>query len=326
MKMHYLKTVFTGLILSTSCVIHIANAGVIKSSTGTNITQRTCPSVNANFSAYKAKWGSTILEHYAGYLPGNATTINEITPEAACIFNTQWEQYFPDAEPGSKISLQHVENNLDNAYLASADDEIWLDAVLDNSGLSLPEAHLVVTSAESERNSANLFSAQSYLWAGETTTLEFSAMFDFSMSTGTWGDGLDSLYGLRIGASQNLVLAEELLFPELWGDPLAQGAYHSSDDTDITDENINFRQLTIAFEVSDGDEFKLWAQTQAFALNGGWIDSANTMTTQLNVQGLSQEQSKQILASSLVVDVPEPSNLALFALGIIGLAARRFNH
>ena len=146
------------------------------------------------------------------------------------------------------------------------------------------------------------------------------------MSTGTWGGGLDSLYGLRIGASQNLVLAEELLFPELWGDPLAQGAYHSSDDTDITDENINFRQLTIAFEVSDGDEFKLWAQTQTFALNGGWIDSANTMTTQLNVQGLSQEQSKQILASSLIVDVPEPSNLALFALGIIGLAARRFNH
>jgi hypothetical protein len=125
------------------------------------------------------------------------------------------------------------------------------------------------------------------LWDGETTTLEFSALFDFSMSIGTWGADLDTIYNLTIGASKNLTLGEGLLFPESWGEPLAEGVYRSNSDQDITHNNINYRNLTISFEVIDGDDFQLFALSQAFALNGGWIDSANTMTSQLIVQGKS---------------------------------------
>ena len=313
------------LVLSAGCFVNIANAGLLKSTTNTNLTERDCPSVNNDFSAYKEKWGQIIVDNFSDYLPGNPTNNAEITPEAACIFNGQWEKNFDDANPGTKTSQQNIQTNVDSSYIENVDGDIWLRAQLDNSELSLPEAHLVVNSQESERNSANLFSGQSFLWSGESTTLDFTANFDFSMSTGNWGTGEDSFYNLYIGASIGMDFDQGSLFPD-WADVLASTSYSSIEDALITDETINYRSMTISFDVNDGDEFQLWGLSQAFALNGGWIDSANSMRTELAVQGLSPEESQQFFSQSLevVATVPEPSTLAIFALGMVGLASRRF--
>lgn len=313
------------IVLSSALLVSsFVNAGILKSTTNVNLTQRTCTAVGSDFNAYKAKWGTTIVEQYGQYL-GNPATVDDITPESACIFNTQWEKNHDDANPGIKISQQNIQTNVDSSYIENADGDIWLTAQLDNSELSLPEAHFVVNSQESERNSANLFSGQSFLWQGEDTILEFSANFDFSMSIGKWGESEDSFYGLDIGASFGMDFDQGWLFPDR-GDVIAFDSYRSTEDG-ITNEEVNFREMTITFDVSAGDEFQLWGLSQAFALNGGWIDSANSMTTVLAIQGQSEEQSKQIFAQSLSViptSVPEPSTLGIFALGMIALVSRRF--
>jgi hypothetical protein len=143
------------------------------------------------------------------------------------------------------------------------------------------------------------------------------------MSTGTWGVSLDSFYALRIGASMDMTFDAGQFDPESWGTELAIGEYTSAGDLGITNENINYRDLSISFEVNNGDHFQLWGLSQGFALNGGWIDSANTMRTQLAIQGKSLEESKQVFSNALSVEVPEPSTLVLFALGLIGLVRNR---
>ena len=324
MKLKLLNLAFVGLTFSISSLVNVANAGLVKSTTNVNLTQRTCHAVNQDFNAYKATWGQTILDHFSGSLPGNPATVEEISPEAACIFNTQWEKFFDGANPGTKNSLQRILTDVDSSYMENEDGDIWLRAQLDNTELSLPEAHFVVNSQEGERNSANLFSGQSFLWTGETTTLDFTANFDFSMSTGNWGESEDSFYGLEIGASKGMNFDDGWLFPDM-GEIMASAYYSSIGDELIIDESLNYRDMTISFEVSAGDEFQLWGLSQAFALNGGWIDSANSMRTQLNVAGLSTEESQQIFSQSLSVvpTVPEPSTLVIFALGVMGLVLRR---
>ena len=323
MKFTYFNATLISFILSASCLTSQAYAGIIKSTTNTNLTQRYCPSVNADFNGYKAKWGQVIIDSYGSYLPGAPTTIAEISPEAACIFNTIWETYYDGANPGTSASLQEIQNNINRSYLENLVGDIWLEAVLDNTQLALPEAHFVVNSQESERNSANLFSSQSYLWQGDTTTLEFSALFDFSMSIGTWGTSEDSMYGLQIGASKDLILSAGNLFPDSYGQELAIAVYQSTSDSLIINEEVNYRNLTLTFEVNKGDKFQLWGLSQAFALNGGWVDSANTMRTQLTIEGLSQAESNTIFANSLSIDVPEPSTIIIFTLGTLGLVLTR---
>jgi len=323
MKFTYFNATLIGFVLSACCLMPKAYAGIIKSTTNTNVTQRYCPSVTADFNAYKANWGQVIIDYYGSFLPGAPTTIAEISPEAACIFNTQWETFFDGANPGTVVSLQDIQNNINRSYIENAVGDIWLEAVLDNTQLALPEAHFVVTSEVSERNSANLFSAQSYLWQGDTTTLEFSAFFDFSMSVGAWGTGQDSLYGLHIGASKDLTLSASNLFPDSWGQELASATYQSTSDSLIINEDVNYRNLTVTFEVNKGDKFQLWGLSQAFALNGGWIDSANTMKTQLSVEGLNLADSNAVFASSLSVDVPAPSTLTILTIAMFGLVLRR---
>ncbi|MFT5636071.1 MAG: hypothetical protein ACI89T_001528 [Cognaticolwellia sp.] len=324
--MKFINAALVSSVFAVGCFVNIANAGLLKSTTNTNLTERNCSSVNDDFSAYKAKWGTVIVDNYSAYLPGKPTNNSEITPEAACIFNTQWEKYEDDSTPGTKVSQQNIQTNVESSYIENSDGDIWLKAQLDNSELALPEAHFLVNSQESERNSANLFSGQSFLWAGETTTLDFTANFDFSMSIGNWGAGEDSFYGLTIGTSIGMDFDQGWLFPDM-GDIIASDNYQSIEDLLITDETINYRSMTISFDVNNGDEFQLWGLSQAFALNGGWIDSSNSMKTQLAIEGLSVEDSQDVFTQSLKVvptSVPEPSTLAIFALGMIGLASRRF--
>lgn len=317
-----LNTLMLNGILALLCVIpSFAQAGILKSTTGVNITERHCPKVNADFDGYVQKWGDIIVNE--GLF--GRTHVSQITPDNACVFNTQWERFFPGAEPGTKTSLLNAQENVDKTYIENTDGDIWLSAELDNTDLALPEAHFVVNAQQDERNSANLFSAQSFLWQGASTTLQFTADFDFSKSTGQWGNDADSYYMLDIGASIGMTFGKNMLFPENWGNALSVANYSSRNDNNITNQLKNFRKIEISFEVNDGDEFQLWGESKAFALNGGWVDSANTMRTKLAVEGLSEQESEALFAKSLTVvsSIPEPSTIAMFALAIMGLVVRQ---
>ncbi|WP_448213289.1 hypothetical protein [Colwellia sp. MEBiC06753] len=324
MKHKTLRTLFYAVTSATILASFTSQAGLVKSSTSVNLTQRTCTSVADDFDGYIAKWGDTMSNPDHGFPFSNNKA--DLTPADACIFNTQWEVFFEGANPGTKISMDQISPNISSAYLENDDGDIWLQAELDDTELALPEAHFVVNADYGERNSANLFSAQSYLWSGETTTLEFSANFDFALSNGAWGNDPDSFYILQIGASQNMTFGEQL-FPEYWGESLDVSSYLSAEDNGIVDTSKNYRNMTISFEVNNGDEFQLWGLSQAFALNGGWVDSANTMTTSLGIKGIdSDEEVKAIFASSLsIVSVPEPPAIALMLFSLIVLL-RKLSH
>ena len=317
-----LNTLLLNGMLALLCVTSsFAQAGILKSTTGVNITERHCPKINADFDGYVQQWGDIIVNE--GLF--GRTHVSQITPNDACVFNTQWERFFPGAEPGTKTSLLNVQDNVDQTYIENIDGDIWLSAELDNTDLALPEAHFVVNAQQDERNSATLFSAQSFLWQGATTTLNFSAVFDFSKSIGQWGTDSDSYYFLDIGASTGMTFAPNMLFPDSWGNELSVASYSSENDSNIVNQLKNFRQIDISFEVNDGDEFQLWGESKAFALNGGWVDSANTMRTTLAVEGLSQQESEALFAQSLTVvpSIPEPATIALFIIALTGLVVRQ---
>ena len=311
--------------VSLTSMSFFASAGVITQTTGAGVFKRSCPSVSASFDTYKSKWGEAIAEFGQTYpMTGMPTAAQDLTPEAACIFNTQWEQYYEGAEPGTLAFDEIVSANLTEAFVTSADGSTWLQAMLDNTQLALPEAHFVVSSAEGERISANLFSAQTFLWTGETTTLEFTANFDFSMSTSLWGPDQDSSYNIWIGAATDMVFTEDGIFPSDWGNSFAEVSYSSIDDETIVDDSIYYRDISVSFTVNEGDQFNLYTGLQAFAMNGGWVDSANTMRSDLTIEGLTKEQSEEVFASSLqVVSVSEPGTIALCLMSLM-FVARRF--
>ncbi len=77
--------------------------------------------------------------------------------------------------------------------------------------------------------------------------------------------------------------------------------------------------LTITFDVDPGDKFWLWTQVQAFGLNGGFIDATHTVTSQLGVEGLSQEESNRMFATDLRQvpnQIPLPSGMVLLLTAV----------
>ncbi|MCC2616881.1 PEP-CTERM sorting domain-containing protein [Aestuariibacter halophilus] len=307
------------LLVSTS-----AQAAFVTTQTGVNVTQRSCSAVGE--PGYMSQWAPVIAQFGRDYGRGMPSNEADVTAEHACIFNTQWQQYFQEGEEGlgSRMTQQVVSTNELQAFLQNADGDIWLSAELDDSALTLPEAHFVVAADAFERNSANLFSYQEYEWSGEATTLTFTADIHFLMSNGLWDGANDSAYSLLIGAYQGLEIAAEALFPSNFGTALASASYSSRNDADIAADADTYRNISISFDVENGDRFGLTALSQAFALNGGYVDFANSLYTQLSVEGLSDQDSQQVFSGALQrVTVPEPSVLSLFGLALAGLFIRR---
>jgi len=80
--------------------------------------------------------------------------------------------------------------------------------------------------------------------------------------------------------------------------------------------------------VNNGDRFFLWTGAQAFAINGGFLNAANTITTDLRLQGddegtATQELFARALQPAPPTPVNAPATLALFSLGLAALGYSR---
>lgn len=63
-----------------------------------------------------------------------------------------------------------------------------------------------------------------------------------------------------------------------------------------------------------------------FAVGTNWLEEGEARTGNASTPyGGTQRYSYALEGSTLQVNVPEPSTLAIFALGLIGFASRRFN-
>ncbi|MDG1752475.1 MAG: PEP-CTERM sorting domain-containing protein [Thalassotalea sp.] len=241
---------------------------------------------------------------------------------------------FTDEEVGTLEVIQATGQN--QVTLGTNDGKYYANVILDESNLGLPQIKVKSESGDFERNSVNGYAATEYLWTGDAETLEFNMDFDFFTSGNSWdlsgaADFQDYIFNLTFGAAIGMQFDPSQTFPIDDGTILSEASFSTVGEPIIsgTIDSPYEGSLSVSFDVDTGDQFFLYGRVQAFGLNGGFADASHTVSSRLAVQGYTQEESLQIFTSALneavpSVDVPEPSTLAIFTLGIIGLASRRF--
>ncbi|WP_286265256.1 PEP-CTERM sorting domain-containing protein [Thalassotalea atypica] len=348
----------TALFTLTTITALSANAGLVTQHTSVQTYQRSCPGVaDANW----VKNWKPIVEWYYGIEQADADLMchfnggnqerhfnSDGTPKDA---NWRYDDAWPTGENGEAISgggeftaeqvgtLEIIASAgpEDMTTVGTKDGKYYAQVTLDDENLGLPEIKVKSESDEFERNSVNAFAATEYLWTGEDETLEFTANFDFFASGGAWALGdtpeiNDYLLGMEIGVATDMLFDVEQIFPTDWGNQIATAGYNTNNEPRVSgslEEPIE-GTVTVSFDVSAGDQFFLYGWIQAFGYNGGFVDASNTLTSQLAVQGQTQQQSQQIFAAALQAAppsdpnaIPEPSSLFLALLGFIGLAGRK---
>ncbi len=332
---------FTTLLLSAYSV----NAGVVTQYSSVQTYQRTCPGVaDPN---YVNDWRAAV-ETFYGLAPA------DVSADLICHFNggNQERMYNFDGTPklgyewmplgvpytSSDIGSLDIYSDFgsDGVTLDDPDGKYYADVTLDYTNLGLPQIKVLSDSNAFERNSVNAFAATEYLWTGADQTLSFTANFDFFNSGNLWSlpgaaDIYDYLYNVGFGASTDMTFDFVNVFPD-YGNIITQGYFSSNDESLIsaTAASPYAGTQTISFDVKTGDQFYLWGWTQAFGYNGGFMDASNTLTTELAVQGLSAEESKEIFATALqpapvISEIPEPSSILLMCLGLLGFTIRKRN-
>lgn len=198
--------------------------------------------------------------------------------------------------------------------------------LLDPSKFSLPEFKFEITSDTQQRNGVNLFAYQQYLWTGEDAVLEFTVDFNFLMSNDVWGSDVDSHYNVTVQLADD-IYASGGFFPTIDG-VLDSATFQSKSET-ILPTGAYFGSMSISQNVTTNQSFYLYTQVQSFAINGGFVDSTHTLTSQINGYDLSGAAlDDTVLASALQVqngpvEVSEPASIIILSVVLSGLAVRR---
>jgi hypothetical protein len=321
-----------------------ASAGLVTQYTSVGTYQRDCPGLSD--PNYLNNWGS-VIESFYGLAPG------ELSTDLACHFNGGNQKRFynndgtpinsdwglPDGVPFSDSEAGDVEIigdvGTDYASVSSDTDDhnYYAEVLLDADNLGLPQIKVMSDSDEFERNSVNGIAATEYLWTGAAQTLEYTVNFDFFASGDEWTmDGgasqNDYVFILEFGAATDMEFEGDL-FPSDWGNNITSDFYNTNDYApfDSSEDDPFEGSLTVSFDVETGDRFFLYGFVQAFGYNGGFVDAAHTVTSELAVSGLSEQDSLDVFSTSLQAapptSVPEPSTFMLSLIALVALVRRK---
>ncbi|MGQ8366430.1 PEP-CTERM sorting domain-containing protein [Glaciecola sp. 1036] len=293
-----------------------AQAGLISYHSATTITKSNCPEVDLD---YLNENRQQIEEHF-GY-DTNAVGLVMACEYAAIMSGSNDTDY--DKAIGGKYSRSSIRRNA------------YVESLLDDTELALPEIHMLAVAEENELIIGRTFAAQKYKWWGINQTLTFTADFDYLISE-TIHDNVQvsqyAWYEAAIAAITDLDVSSDPseVYPISIDENLLLGGdyYHSQSSPNSGQERGDDGRISFEFDVTFGMEFYLFGRGSIMAFNGGFLDSSHTLTSSLTVSGATEEESEAIISNNLTliktVSVPAPSTLAIFLLGALGLAFRRF--
>jgi hypothetical protein len=289
MKFNFINTALLALALSASCLSNVANAGLISHAAGTKAVARHCPDV----ADYVTCWNRT------------------------------------EQNPGAKDREVEI-NNASNDASSKTSGANWINTSFSGGEYTLPNVHLYSESTDSWTNFLFAFSYQEYSWEGDEDTLTIASDFNFTMTTGPgWPE--DSAYVAELSILRDITDGfdgrawKPIIRDE---DIILTDKYTSYEDQNIIAGEQQSRSISTNFDVKKGDTFYVMSHVKASANNGGWVDSEHSLYTNISAVNTSQTEMVQALSAIQRPDptaVPEPSTLAIFALGLMGIASRRFN-
>ena len=140
------------------------------------------------------------------------------------------------------------------------------------------------------------------------------------MSAGIWDDSPDSRYGLNVILAQNIQpneFPEWNIFPTL-SNVIDASEFNSFDLDgngdplyDIQADEMFESVLSLSIDVNQGDSFYLYTRLQAFAINGGYIDSLNTLETRISAFTTNPlSGAKMVLTQDAIAQKLAPQNRA----------------
>jgi hypothetical protein len=345
------------LLFSAACFVGApATAGVITQYTGFDNFAGTCP--GASSPTYLADWGPAVA-HLETIIEGRPVEVADLTYDSLCLFNRnrQARFYNPDGTltdqgssngfpPGVAYNPEDIGTlSIDSSTGTSStisgdlDGKAYGSMILDPANLGLPEIKLLANADPDDRLSVNGFAATEFLWTGETTDLDFGINFDFYGSNeeicvgGTGPCIRDSAFYIDAGVSIDFVFDDSgPAVGNIQQASIARTSYRyewTDLDRAISSEEFPIAgSLSLEFQVNNGDRFFLWTGAQAFAINGGFLNAANTITTDLRLQGddegtATQELFARALQPAPPTPVNAPATLALFSLGLAALGYSR---
>lgn len=309
MKLKFIWAAIASFVLS---LCNIANAGIISYHTASSVQGSACQSMGTEF------------------INDNKDVIEDIYSDSS--FSSSCAYYSEVNGTNTEVNNKSIGGR--NSY-SGIPLSVFTESVLDEQALSLPEIHMYADSRSETFSGFNsvigrTFAAQQYYWGGESTTLTFTADFDYSISAD--GSTSGAFYEAAIAAITDLTVSTNSMdvYPiDIDESLLLGGRYYSSNlSSQKGQERYEVGTISFDFDVIKGTDFYLFGRGTVKAWNGGWVDSSHTLTSLLTVKGLDSNESEAIISNNIrrinTISVPEPSTLAIFALGIMGLASRRF--
>lgn len=305
-----------------------ATAGVVTQYTGFDNFNGTCPSATqANLDAYMEDWGDAIAFRLK-------KPVSEVDADDACLFNRNLQAllYNEDGTPrnansGAPDGVPYTPDQVGTVVISTTrgttstvagdlNGDAYGSMLLDANNLGLPEIKVLADAALGQRLTVNGFAATEYLWTGDDgTRLEYDINFDFFASDNQLcidqGPCIyDSAFTLWAGVSTDMVFDAQFAIGNVSspGNVITRDAFQFG-KTDLgRPSGLIEGVLSLAFDVNNGDQFFLWAGVQALALDGGFLNAANTVTTDLRLEGLTSEASREIFAEALRPAPPTPVN------------------